>query len=238
METKKIVKKRFNFKKFLILILFIYLIVYSTYYLFKVPIKNIIITGNDLVSDADIIERANIKNYPSIFSLNKTKLIKNIKTNPLINTVKIKRNLKFQLYITVSENKILMLNKTNNELLLGNGKYIANSNEYVGVPSLNNYTPEDILNSFALELGKIDKSIISSISEIEYAPSKNDKNETIDSTRFLLKMNDGNTVYTNTDKCNILNYYHQIYASLNDKKGVLNLDSGNYVNFVFQQYGA
>ena len=50
-------------------------------------------------------------------------------------------------------------------------------------------------------------------------------------------MNDGNTVITNADKCHNLNKYREIYASLGDKKGTLNLDSGNYKNFVFIPYG-
>ena len=46
MKTKKVVKRKFNFKKFLILILLIYLVINGTYYLLKRPVKNIIITGN------------------------------------------------------------------------------------------------------------------------------------------------------------------------------------------------
>ena len=51
MKTKKVKKKKLNFKKLLILILFLYLICYSLYYLFSRPISNIIITGNNFVSD-------------------------------------------------------------------------------------------------------------------------------------------------------------------------------------------
>mgnify|MGYP004661808033 FL=1 len=104
------------------------------------------------------------------------------------------------------------------------------------MPQLNNYTPEDVLKNFAEELGKLDEDIIDDISEIEYSPSKNETGETIDSTRFKLKMKDGNTVYTNVKKCNVLSYYNQIYASLKDKKGVLNLDSGNYERYVLTLY--
>ena len=42
MKTKKVVKRKFNFKKFLILILLIYLVINGTYYLLKRPVKNII----------------------------------------------------------------------------------------------------------------------------------------------------------------------------------------------------
>jgi cell division protein FtsQ len=238
METRKVVKRKFNFKKFLILLLFSYLIIYGAYYFYKKPIKNILIKGNNLVPDAEIIEAAGIKNYPSMLSLNTKKTINKIKAIPLIKDVTITKNIKFQLIIKVTENKILMLNKATNKLLIGNGEYIDNNYDYVLVPTLINFTPENILKAFAIKLNDIDSGIISGISEIEYSPSKNDKNETIDETRFLLKMNDGNTIYTNTKKCNVLNYYQQIYASLKDKKGTLYLDSGNYDRFVFTPYGS
>src|SRR5574344_134733 len=238
MHTKKVVRRKFNFKKFLILLLILYLILYSGYYLFSVHIKNIIIKGDNNVSDAEIITLAGIKDYPPIFPLNTKKVTKKLLTNPLIKSVNIKKNLHLELIITITENKILMLNKTNNQLLLGSGKYIANNYQYVGIPTLINYAPEDTLKAFALKLNNLDQDIIGAISEIEYAPSKNTKNELIDATRFMLKMNDGNTVYTNTAKCSVLSHYQQIYASLKGKLGILYLDSGNYNRFVFTPYGS
>ena len=76
MKTKKVVKRKFNFKKFLILILLVYLVINGTYYLLKRPVKNIIITGNKEVKDYEIIEAANLKNYPSFISINKSKIRK------------------------------------------------------------------------------------------------------------------------------------------------------------------
>ena len=58
-------------------------------------------------------------------------------------------------------------------------------------------------------------------------PDKDDK--IVDDTRFLLKMNDGNSVYINLAKLKSLKSYQKIYASLGDKKGVLHLDSGEYL---------
>ena len=42
-------------------------------------------------------------------------------------------------------------------------------------------------------------------------------------------MNDGNIVYISTDKLEIMNKYQKIYASLGNKKGILHLDNGNYL---------
>ena len=40
-------------------------------------------------------------------------------------------------------------------------------------------------------------------------------------------MHDGNYVYSPLDKIVKLNKYNEIYAELDGKKGILNLDSGN-----------
>ena len=49
-------------------------------------------------------------------------------------------------------------------------------------------------------------------------------------------MNDGNTVVANSKSVSVLNKYNDIYASLNDKKGTINLDSNKLDNLVFIPY--
>ena len=49
-------------------------------------------------------------------------------------------------------------------------------------------------------------------------------------------MNDGNTVLTNSKNVDVLNKYNDIYASLGDKRGIINLDSGEVNNLVFIPY--
>ena len=78
-------------------------------------------------------------------------------------------------------------------------------------------------------MGNLDYGIISSISEIEYSPDKSGTGSILDETRFMFRMNDGNIVYINLDKLNNMKYYFKIYASLNNKKGILHLDSGDYM---------
>ncbi len=234
--TKKGKKKKLNIKKLFILLLLLYLIIYGGYYLYNEPIRNIVISGNTYVNDYQIIEVAGIKNYPSIFGINNNSLKKKIKTLPLVADVTIKKDLKFRLNINIVEAKMILLNSTNNQILLSNGKSLENDYNYKGVPTLINYTPEKILKSFTKNLGKLDIGIISLISEIQYSPITSKEGISIDDERFVLYMNDGNTIYTNVEKCKTLNHYREIYASLNDKKGFLNLDSGNPENFVFTEY--
>ena len=67
-----------------------------------------------------------------------------------------------------------------------------------------------------------DSDIVSLISEIEYSPDvKNDV--TINDSRFILKMNDGNLVYIDLVNFANLNRYKVIYSNL-DEKGILHLD--------------
>ena len=227
MAHKK-VKIRFNFLRLFTLLLIGYLFVCVTYKIINEPIRNIIISGNNLVTDNEIIELANIKDYPALFTLNTSKLKESVKSNPLISEVDVKKNLKFQLRINVKELKIICLDIINNKLLLEDGTSTTNNNMYQGIPSLINYTPEDTLKELLKSMGELDYGTISGISEIEYSPSKNKNNEVMDDTRFLLKMNDGNTVYINIYTINKLKNYQKIYANLNEK-GILHLDSGDYL---------
>lgn len=236
MASKKNRKRKLNIKKLFILILILYLIINLANYIYNKPITNIIITGNTLVKDSMIIEAAKIKDYPTIYEVKVKKTINNIKKIDLIEEVTIKKDLKFRLNIEVKESIILFLNSNNNKLMLSSGKEIDNNYDSSGIPTLINSTPEEILIEFTKSLGLLDSGIISLISEIEYSPKQNTDGITTDENSFTLHMNDGNTVITNSEKCNNLSKYREIYASLKDKKGTLNLDSGNYENFVFIPY--
>ena len=67
------------------------------------------------------------------------------------------------------------------------------------------------------------------INEIEYNPDISNK-ITIDDTRFLLRMNDGNLVYVNTINIKRLNDYKEFFRMIDDNRGTLYLDSYNSNN--------
>jgi len=71
-------------------------------------------------------------------------------------------------------------------------------------------------------MNNVSESIKSQISEILYYPNEQDDD------RFLLYMNDGNYVYLTLTKFKQINYYEDVLKSLNGKKGILYLDSGNH----------
>ena len=236
MPTKKVRKRKLNYKKLLILLLIIYLFGYGGYYIINEPIRNIIITGNTLVSDAEIIEAAGLKKYPSIFSISIKNIKKKLKGLTLIEEVSVKRDLKFRLKIGVVETKPLFLNITNGQIMLGNGTYTEDKHEYLGIPTLINYADEAILKEFAIKMNVIDYGILALINEIQYAPAVGADGTNLDENRFILYMNDGNQVYTNINKCKNLVYYREFYASIKNQKGILFLDSGNAKNFSFRTY--
>ncbi len=233
--TKKVKVKKFSFKRLIILLLVLYILVYSLYYIFKMPIKNIYIKGTNLITDNEIINAAEIKDYPSIFKITSRSIKKKLKKIPLVKDVKVKKNIFGKLTLEIDEYKILFYNLNNKKIVLEGNIEIEDNNIYKGVPTLINYVPDHIYKKLTKAILKIDDDVLSSISEIEYSPSKSNE-EVIDETRFILRMNDTNTVYANLINIKNLNHYEEIYSTLNNQKGSLYLDSSNEENFYFQSY--
>lgn len=76
---------------------------------------------------------------------------------------------------------------------------------------------------FIKKFSLVDNDVLLKISEISYVPNE------VDSERFSLKMNDGNLVYITLPKIAKINKYNSIYSGLEGKKGIIYLDSGDYV---------
>lgn len=218
---KKRVRRKFNFGKFILFILIIFIIYFGMKYLFSIKIKNIIIVNNNYYSDEEIIEKAGIENYPEFITLSRKKIKNKLSTLDLIEDVEIKKEFGFILRITIKEKKILYHIRSNNEYRVSDNKNYSLDN-VTGVPTLINYVPEEVEKKFVNKFKDIDSNIINMISEIEYNKTS------YDSERFLLYMNDGNEVYITVTRTNLLNKYVEIVTKLDNKKGILYLDSGNY----------
>ena len=218
---KKRNKKKFNFVKFITTLIILFCLFMLFRYLLEVKTKNIVILNNDYYTDEQIIEKANLQDYPKFILLNKNKIRKDLKELELIEDVDIEKTSEFVLKLKIKEKKILYLIRSKQEYMTSDGKSYDLENVY-GVPTLINYVPEDVEELFIKEFSKIDKNIINLISEIEYSKSE------YDDKRFLLYMNDGNEVYITVYKVDILNKYIDIVKKLEGKNGILYLDSGNY----------
>ena len=220
-ENKKeevVVKRKFKFVKFLVVILILYIILFLVYKLFTAKIKNIFILNNNYLTDQEVIDESGLRNYPSFLLTTKYKIKKNLLKNSLIKEAKIKKKLWGIIYIEISEYEPLFIYQ--DKVILDNGTKIDN-NDYI-LPILINDVNEEILTKFINKYKDIDKEIKMQISEIEYLPND------IDTERFLFTMNDGNYVYITIYKTLAINEYNKILPNLEGKKGILYLDSGNY----------
>jgi cell division septal protein FtsQ len=220
-ENKKeeaVVKRKFKFVKFLVVILILYIILFLGYKLFTAKIKNIFILNNNYLTDQEVIDESGLRNYPSFLLTTKYKIKKNLLKNSLIKEAKIKKKLWGIIYIEISEYEPLFIYQ--DKVILDNGTKIDN-NDYI-LPILINDVNEEILTKFINKYKDIDKEIKMQISEIEYLPND------IDKERFLFTMNDGNYVYITIYKTLAINEYNKILPNLEGKKGILYLDSGNY----------
>ena len=228
-------KKRLNIKRLILLLLIIYLIIMLSYAIISMPIKNIYIKNTNLLKDVEIIEVAGIKNYPGIFKISSKKIEEKVSTLDLVNKVKVQKKLWGKIIITIDEAKPLFYNRSTEKVVLSNKKEVDPNEKYLGIPTLINYVPNELLTNFINSLSNIDSDIIGMINEIEYNPDKAG-DITIDGNRFLLRMNDLNLVYVNTLNMKRLNDYKQVMGTIGDSRGTLYLDSYNSNNSLFTEF--
>ena len=216
----KVTKKRLKVKNILITIIIILLLVSFIIDFIKLPVKNIYISGNQILNDKTIIELAELTDYPSHISTFFSNIKNKIQVNDYIKTVKIKRTISRKIYIEIEEYEPLFIYK--NKLVLSSGTSINEINQSNYVPYITNNIDE-IYNKFVTKFNKVEKDILLKISHIEYSPNE------VDKERFLLYMTDSNYVYITLSKIDKINKYNSIVQELDNQKGIIYLDSGDYV---------
>ena len=220
-NKKKTKTKRFRLKfRFIFLFLsFISLIITSLVYIINIPITNIIISGNNYLSDQDIIEEAKIENYPSTLKNSNSKIKQRLEENIYIKKAKVSKSFFTRVYIDIEENRPLFYNQSINRTILEDE---TETKDGFNLPVLVNNVPSAIYSEFVSKMGKIDINILLKISEIKY-----DSDE-VDDSRFLFTMNDSNYVYLTLKKLDKINSYNDIVKQFDNKKGILYLNSGGY----------
>ena len=213
---KKKGKRKISILKVVIVFLLVYLFGTSIYKVITVKIKNIYIVGNSYLSDKYIIEKASLDTYPPFFLTTSNKIKKSLKNDKFIYNVKVKKTF-FSVYLYIEENTPLFYSSTLNKTILKDGSSI---DDILDVPTLKNYIPDNIYDDFIDKMRNT--TVINRIAEIEYKPND------VDSKRFYLLMNDGNSVYLTLDDYLKINDYVDALTTLNGKKGILYWDSGNY----------
>ena len=215
--TKKTKKIKIRYDRILILILILVGIVGCFILIFNIKIKNIYISNNDYLTDQQIIEIAQIDDYPSSIKNLSFQIKKNLENNTFIKEAKVKKTIS-KVYIEVIENKPLFYYNSIGKTVLSDGTSI-DLNE--SVPTVLNYITDNYYDDFINEMDKLNKNVLSRISEIQFKPND------VDDNRFLLLMSDGNYVYINIKTFYKLNKYLSIKEGLPNEKGILYLDYGN-----------
>ena len=144
----------------------------------------------------------------------------NLLKNDYIKNVGIKRKIPSKIYIHVEEYKPIAIYKDN--LILSSKKMVSNDYKINYVPYISNEI-DNIYDKFVESFNKVDSDILFKISHIEYVPND------VDKERFILYMIDSNYVYITLSKIEKINKYNSIVNKLEGKKGIIYLDSGDYV---------
>ncbi len=220
---RKKLKLRVVFLTLILLVLLGYLIYFAFNKLIDTNIKNIYVIGNQVLKDYEVIELAKIQNYPKILSISSQEMERRIKANPYVKEVQVKKRIGSQVYIYITEYKPLFYSKVTKKLILEEDKELYSDEPLNNIPILiNEISDKSIYQKLIERFSLIENSVKQKISEINYVPNE------VDKERFLLSMNDGNYVYITLPKIEELNKYLEILPSLENKKGILYLDSGNY----------
>lgn len=216
----KVTKKKVNLKKIIIAILLIICLIFFVVYLIHRPVKNIYITGNNILSDKEIIAISELSDYPPYINTYFTDIKEKLLKNDYIKNVKITRKLFSKIYIEIEEYKPICI--YDNMLVLSSKKKVDNTYNIDFVPYITNDI-DSIYDKFVSNFMVVNNEVLLKISHIEYAPND------VDKERFILYMVDGNYVHITLSKIDKVNKYNSIVGELENKKGIIYLDSGDYV---------
>ena len=215
-------KKKLRVFRLLLLLLALALIYLLLDSYLDTSIKNIIIKNTVHLKDQDLLEMAGIDQYPSFYWTSSRSIKRRLLASPYIKDVKVEKKFYHVLEITVDEYAILFKKESDGKIVLENQKELLADQEILGIPNLMNYIPDTKYDTFIEAMTKMNASIRSKISEIQYVPNEFDKD------RFLLFMDDGNSVYLTLTKFDMIDHYNEVLPQLEGRKGILYFDSGNH----------
>ena len=220
--AKRRKKKVFKIKNIIVLLVILLLLVGMFYYAFTMPIKNIYISGNIMVNDSEILSLSGLDKYPSFLLTTKSKIKNSILNNKYIEDVLVRKKFKGIIELEIAEYRVIAKN-IDNKVVVSSGDVLENNYNVSDIPRLVSNLDDDLIKEFGEKFNKISDNILRDISEIEYSPIL------VDTDRFVLYMNDGNLVYVTLTKVDKMNKYNDIKDELMGKKGIIYLDSGDYV---------
>lgn len=218
--ARKIKKKRkIKLKSILIFAIIVTAILFGLACLSELKISNIVIKGNTLYTDWEIIEKAGLENYPSTFENSSGTIAKRLEDDSYIKDVTVRKEWFTKVIIEVKENLPLFYYLPSQKTILMDK---TETTDNFPVPTVINYVPDKLYEQLIEKLGNVNYEIVKRISEITYDPNE------VDEERFLLLMNDSNYVYLTLATFDKIDKYLDIIKEFDNKKGTLYLDSGEY----------
>lgn len=225
--AKKVIKKqKLKISSLLIFIVVGVLLYFLVKAVLSFKIQNIYITGTVYLTDEYIISEAGIVDYPSYVKTISPVVERKLRDNPYIKNVDVRKSFLGVFNIKIEESKVLFYREYDKKYVLDTGEELDSLLYNLSPVRLINYIPDLTYEKFFEKFSLVDEDIQDKISQIKYDPSE------YDDSRFLLYMIDGNYVYLTISKFDSINYYNEIYPTLEGKKGTLYLDSGNH----FQEF--
>ena len=219
MKKKK--KKKFRVKRALLVLFLLLVLILVIYVISLLKVKTYYVYDNKYLTDEEVLDILKL-NKKSSFLLTNTLTEKAIiNKSKRIKDVKIKRTPTLEVKVYVTEYKILYYDEENKYSVLEGGETIDYKDDNSPV-LVNKIEDKEIYKKFINKMNKVDSNILDVISEIKYVPNG------IDKERFLFSMNDGNYVYVTISKLTKINEYRSVIDSVEDKRGILYLDYGNY----------
>ena len=212
-------KRRLKVRNVLLVLTLITIILLGLAFLTDVKINNIVIKGNVLYSDWEIIEKAGLDDYPSSLKTLSSKIEDRLEEDAYIKEVKVERPSLTKVVIKIDENLPLFYYLPAQKTILADKTEVL---ENFPVPTVINYVPDKVYEKFLKAIASVNYDIVKRISEIKYDPNE------VDEGRFFLTMNDGNQVYLTLNSFEKIDDYLDIIKEFDNKKGILYLDSGEY----------
>ncbi len=212
-------KRKILYGRIFLALFLLFVMIYLLILLIPQKIQTIHVSGNEFLTDQEVIEIAGLEDYPSTFTNYSYKIKKTLEDSDYIENASVSKNWFYEVNIKIEENRPLFFDTTKNKTVLESGDTTDRSFD---VPVLINYTPDTIYEKLITKMNDLDTDIIRRISEIKYDPND------VDPNRFLFTMDDGNYVYLTANQLSSLNSYVTIVSQFEGKKGILYLDSGEY----------
>lgn len=217
-------RRKIKVRNILLVFLAISILFLCGYFLLQVPIGSIVIKGNQFLSDQEIIDMAGIRDYPSTLKTTSRSIQKELETYGLVLKVNVqKRKFLREVVITVTENRPLFYYQPDQKSVLQDGTKVEGE---FPLPVVLNQIPDTVYQRFLKKMVGVPNDVLRKISEIRYYPNE------VDSELFLMAMNDGNYVYVTLPKFERLYNYLEYVESFGNKKGILHLDSGDYLEIL------